>query len=372
MTLHQWLQQGEAQLAAGPHPERARRDAELLLMHVIRLERAALLVRWEEVLETREAARYAELIERRLAGEPIQYILGETEFFGLRFRVTPEVLIPRPETEHLVEKVLSLANLFGPESGPCQGATSEAAEKLLWCGKECQGTTSVVPQMQQNRGGALASPASGIPPSPSLLTPRIAPRIVDVGTGSGAIAVALAHKLPQAAITAIDLSQPALAVARENAERNGAAIRFLEGDLLAPVLGEQFEFVVSNPPYIPSSERETLSAEVREFEPELALFAGDDGLEVYRRLIPGAFSALISGGFVVLEIGYGQAPAIAELLTRSGFEKIDFVPDLQGIPRVACGQRPILHKCPESKVPGKTAAVFLSERGPERNSVRGW
>jgi len=163
---------------------------------------------------------------------------------------------------------------------------------------------------------------------------------VDIGTGSGAIAVALAHHLPHAQVTAIDLSAPALAIARENAKRNGVAIRFLEGDLLAPVSEARFDFVVSNPPYVPNADRSTLAVEVRDHEPALALFAGNDGLEVYRRLIPAAFEVLIAGGFVVLEIGYGQSSDITKLLNRSGFEQIEFVPDLQCIPRVACARRP--------------------------------
>jgi release factor glutamine methyltransferase len=150
----------------------------------------------------------------------------------------------------------------------------------------------------------------------------------------------LANKLPDAQVTAIDLSSQALKIARENARRNGASIRFLEGDLLAPVAGERFEIVVSNPPYVPSGDRATLSVEVRNHEPALALFAGEDGLEVYRRLIPAAFDVLTPCGFVALEIGFGQSPAIAALLTRSGFEQIEFSLDLQDIPRVACARRP--------------------------------
>jgi release factor glutamine methyltransferase len=280
MTLEEWLRKGEAQLRLGPHPERARRDAEALLLHVVRRERAALLARWNEVLEAEETGPYAALIERRLEGEPMQYIFGETEFYGLPFQVTRDVLIPRPETEHLVEKALEFAAGFA------------------------------------------------------------APRIVDVGAGSGAIAVALAHGLPRAIVTAIDLSSAALAVARDNAQRNGVAIRFLRGDLLAPVSGERFEIVVSNPPYVPSGDRDALAVEVREFEPSLALFAGDDGLEVYRRLIPAGFAALVPGGFLLLEIGFGQSPAIAQLLAETGFAQIEFIPDLQSIPRVACARRP--------------------------------
>jgi release factor glutamine methyltransferase len=280
--IHSLVSEGEHVLAESPHPARARQDAETLLLYILGKNRAWLIAHAEEELSGDMATRYAELLERRFRGEPIQYITGEAEFYGLPFRVTRDVLIPRPETEHSVEKALELASNF------------------------------------------------------------TAPRIVDVGTGSGAITVALAHELPDAITTAIDLSAPALAVARKNAELNGvsARIRFLLGDLLAPVAGEQFEMVVSNPPYVPGADRATLSGEVRDYEPEIALFAGDDGLEVYRRLIPASFEALIPGGFVVLEIGYGQSPAIAELLADSGFEQIEFVPDLQGIPRVACARRP--------------------------------
>jgi release factor glutamine methyltransferase len=166
-------------------------------------------------------------------------------------------------------------------------------------------------------------------------------RIVDVGTGSGAIAVALAHALPFAEVTATDISAAALDVARSNAERNGVAdrIRFLEGDLLEPAGQGLFEFVISNPPYVPHIERNTLDVEVRNFEPPQALFAGDDGLAVYRRLIPAAWNALVAGGFVVLEIGFGQQEALHALLKKEGFTEIQFTADLQGIPRVAVAQR---------------------------------
>ncbi len=236
----------------------------------------------EEEIPAAEAGRYAKLLERRYRGEPIQYITGETEFYGLDFRVTPDVLIPRPETEHLVETVLRVAASFQ------------------------------------------------------------APRIVDIGTGSGAIAIALAHHLPNAAITAIDISRSALGVARQNAEPNGVydRIRFLEGDLLAPVAGQQFEIVASNPPYVPAIDRASLAVEVRDHEPALALFAGDDGLGIYRRLIPAAFAALVPGGYLALEIGYGQSTAVGELLGDAGFDQIEFFSDLQNIPRVALAQRP--------------------------------
>jgi release factor glutamine methyltransferase len=279
-SLRHHLDLGELALKDSPHPQNARWDAELLLTHTLKKSRAWLMAHGNELLSDELFVSYTKLLERRRLGEPIQYITSETEFYGLPFRVTPDVLIPRPETEHLVEKVVELALCF----------------------------------------------------------PK--PRIVDVGTGSGAIAVALAHKLLHAQITATDICPQALAVVRENAKRNEVALRFLEGDLFAPVAGEQYEIIVSNPPYVPSADRATLSVEVREYEPGLALFAGDDGLDVYRRLIPDAFGALTPGGYLALEIGYGQSPAITELLATAGFQQIEFVPDLQNIPRVACARRP--------------------------------
>lgn len=279
MTLSEWLKKAEVRLLAGPHSERARRDAEALLLHLLNRDRAWLIAHAYDALPAEEASCYIAQIERRLSGEPIQYITGETEFYGRLFRVNPSVLIPRPETEHLIEKALALAPAFP------------------------------------------------------------APRIVDVGSGSGAIAVTLAAELPLAQISSIDISPAALAVARANAALHQVAVRFLEGDLLAPVATEQFEFVVSNPPYVPTTDRDTLSVEVRDHEPALALFADADGLSIYRRLIPAAHATLVPGGWLLLEIGYGQSEAIAALLTASGFAQISFTPDLQGIPRVAAAQK---------------------------------
>jgi release factor glutamine methyltransferase len=156
-----------------------------------------------------------------------------------------------------------------------------------------------------------------------------------VGTGSGAISVALAHKLPSALFAAIDVSGAALETARGNACRNGVEgrIRFLEGDLLGPVAGEEFDFVVSNPPYVAESDRNSLAVEVRDYEPALALFAGG-GLDIYPRLIHDVRAVLAAGGYLAMEIGYGQDSAVAGLLAESGFGQIEFTADLQGIPRV--------------------------------------
>jgi release factor glutamine methyltransferase len=282
MKLAEWLRKGEAQLHLGPHSDRARQDAETLLLHVLDKGKAWLMAHADETLAADQAAGYTGLLQRRLAGEPIQYITGQQEFYGLPFRVTGDVLIPRPETELLVENVIE------------------------WVADLAQ------------------------------------PRIVDVGTGSGAIAVALAHHLPQAAMTAIDVSAPALAVAEENAARNKVMgrIRFLHGDLLTPVIAESFDLVVSNPPYVAGADRDSLSVEVRDHEPAAALFAGDDGLAIYRRLIPAAFKVLAPGGLLALEFGYGQSEAITGLLAAAGFQRVEVFPDLQGIPRVAFAWRP--------------------------------
>ena len=286
-TVADLIAEAQDRLALGSHPERARLDAETLLLHILQqfrpdYNRAWLHAHRNTGLISRFHQRLSELVTRRVAGEPIQYITGECEFYGLPFKVTHEVLIPRPETEHLVEKVLKLSDHF---------------ER---------------------------------------------PRMVDIGTGSGAIAITLAHKLCAAEVVATDISKSALAIARENATLNHVSerIRFLQGDLLGPLAGERFEIVASNPPYVPEPDRPNLAVEVREYEPALALFAGEDGLDIYRRLIPAAHAALVPGGFLVVEIGFSQAAAIHRLLASNGFTAIDFTPDLQSILRVASAQRP--------------------------------
>jgi release factor glutamine methyltransferase len=300
-------------LSRSPHPERARQDAETLLLHVLHKSKSWLIAHSDKELAAVETVRYSEFIERRYHGEPIQYIIGEAEFYRMPFRVTPDVLIPRPETEHLIVRAMHLIPVFDNRTTPFFSFQR------------------VRPANHNGEKSRIDPHKAGWPP-----------RILDVGTGSGCIAIGIAHDWAEAEITAIDLSASALEVAHCNAERLGFTdqIRFLQGDLLTPVAGEQFELIVSNPPYVPSADRVTLSVEVRDYEPALALFAGDDGLDVYRRLIPAAFGALTPGGYLMLEIGYGQSNAIAELIARAGFVQIEFVPDLQGIPRVVCVRRP--------------------------------
>lgn len=281
MTLRELLAEAVAALRSGPHPERARLDAETLLLHLLKQNRAWFLGHGYDEAPVDMQDSFAATIARRQAGEPIQYITGEAEFFGLPFTVAPGVLIPRPETEHLVEEVIRLAGAF------------------------------------------------------------IESRIADIGTGSGAIAIALAHSLPLAHITATDLSTQALAIAKQNAVRNRVEdrIQFVEGDLLAPLAGQSFHIIASNPPYIPMADRGSLSVEVREHEPHSALFAGNDGLSIYRRLIPDTLELLVPGGWLVMEIGYGQRQAIEEMMLASGYRDPRFIADYQGIPRVALALR---------------------------------
>ena len=333
------IAEGEYSLAEGPHPERARLDAEALLLHLFRRSnpernRAWLIAHWNSPSMPKVGAEMRALVARRRVGEPIQYITGETEFYGLTFRVTPDVLIPRPETEHLVEKAIELAASF-------PAGSIQAAEEV-----DPEGGGGFNPRIKPTESSRALAPEGSLSGSSTVNLKSSAGlkavRIADVGAGSGCIAVALAHHLPQAQLTAIDLSAAALVIARQNADRNGVSsqIRFLQGDLLTPVAGEQFEIVVSNPPYVPLTDRATLAVEVRDHEPALALYAGADGLEICRRLIPSTFAALIPGGFLLLEIGHGQSQPINELLAASGFGQIEFIPDLQSIPRVACARRP--------------------------------
>jgi release factor glutamine methyltransferase len=260
---------------------RSHSDAILLLRHVLGIPHAEMYAYRERPLTALQTEAFNAQLQQRLRGVPVQYITGEQEFFGRPFHVTPDVLIPRPETEHLVEA--AIARL-------------------------------------QGLNGA---------------------RIADVGTGSGAIAVALAHSLLTAEIVALDISPAALVVAAENAKYNGVAerIRFLKSDLLAAVADEHFDAIVSNPPYIAESERNALPVEVREHEPAQALFAGRTGLEFYQRLIPAALPLLVSGGWLMMEIGHGQRDAVRSLLKVEDWDGVEFIPDLQAIPRVAVGRK---------------------------------
>lgn len=274
MRLDLALRQATERLQAGSRGD-ARLDAETLLMYALGRERAYLYAHPELELSCSDVSRYSRMLDRRIAGEPLQYITGHQQFFGLDLEVNPSVLIPRPETEHLVEAAIDLLRTI---------------------------------------------PAA---------------RLIDVGTGSGCIALALAKELPQLTIDAVDISREALAIARANAQRLGVnQITFAVSDLLEKFLneGSQFDMVVSNPPYVGESEADKLQVEVREHEPHCALFGGEQGLDIYRRLIPQAKRVLKPGGWLAMEIGFSQQSAILELLRD--WNEVRSVADLRGIPRV--------------------------------------
>jgi release factor glutamine methyltransferase len=270
-------------LTAG-HVPSPRLNAELLLMFTLNCDRAFLYAHPERELTAGEAARYESALAERARGVPAQYITGHQEFWGMDFIVTPAVLIPRPETEHLIETVLELLN------------------------------------------------------------PATALHLADVGTGSGCIALALAKELPQAEIHATDISPAALEIARANAARHqlDTRIHFHHADLLAPFAPNSFDFIVSNPPYVGESEEDQVQLEVRKFEPRTAVFAGPTGIEVIARLIPQAHAALRPGGWLILEISAAIAPHVARLLEsrEQSWDDVHIAPDLQSIPRVARARKP--------------------------------
>jgi release factor glutamine methyltransferase len=265
-----------------------RLNAELLLMFTLNCDRGYLYAHPERELVPEEATRYEAALAERARGIPTQYITGHQEFWGMDLIVTPAVLIPRPETEHLIETVLELI--------------------------------------------ATAHNGHDIPPSASL-------RIADIGTGSGCIALALAKELPEAEIHATDISPEALDVAAANAARHQleSRIQFHQGDLLAGLSGA-FDFIISNPPYVGEFEEDQVQLEVRKFEPRSAVFAGPTGVEIIAGLVPQARAALKPGGWLVFEISATIAEATKSLL--EDWNEVAITPDLQSIPRVARARTP--------------------------------
>jgi release factor glutamine methyltransferase len=280
--------------------------AELLLLHVLGRDRAWIYAHPEEIISAGDEARYFALIARRAAGEPTQYLTGKQEFWGLDFEVTPDVLIPRPETEHLIEVALD-----------------RLAVRELRAGR---------PRI--TAGDGL--------------------RIADIGTGSGCIAIALAKELPGAKFCATDISSPAIAVAQRNAARHGFSdrIRFVECGFLndvdqaavhqSPVTSHQsrlFDLIASNPPYVGRREAAALPREVREHEPEVALYGGEEGYELYAALIAQSAQRLKPGGILVLELGHDSLSAVQPLLDAANWINVGVTNDLAGIPRVIAAEK---------------------------------
>lgn len=257
--------------------DEARSEVQALLQNELGVNRAYLLAHPERVLTEQELSRYQASLQRRLQGEPLAYILGEREFYGLNFKVTPATLIPRPDTELLVELALARISTAG-----------------------C--------------------------------------RVLDLGTGSGAIALAIAHARPDAEVTAVDASEPALSVALENARNlHIHNVSFVPGDWFAALAGRRFDLIVSNPPYIAENDRHLAQGDLR-FEPASALASGSDGLDDIRRIISEAGAHLVAGGWLMLEHGYDQAEQVRALLLKAGFKNVRSDKDLAGIERVSGGQ----------------------------------
>jgi release factor glutamine methyltransferase len=271
--------------------------AELLLLHVVGQNRTWLYAHPEEVLPDERLEHFLELIARRAGGEPTQYLTGKQEFWGLEFEVTPAVLIPRPETEHVIEVALDRLAVHELRAGRPQKTIGEGL------------------------------------------------KIADIGTGCGCIAIALAKELPKADFVATDISQAALEVARRNVIRHavGDRLRLIRADLLQPSGGSPaplaFDLIASNPPYIGRREASTLTREVRDHEPEQALFGGEEGYELYGDLVAQAASHLKPGGILVLELGHDSLPAVRPLLDATNWTNVGVTNDLAGIPRVIAAER---------------------------------
>ena len=295
--------------------------AELLLMHVLGRDRAWLYAHPEEAVDPGAAERYFELIARRASGVPTQYLTGRQEFWGLEFEVTSDVLIPRPETEHVIE--VALARLGQRERND-----------LLRQGRSNLRAGARRAPVETSGGGARGEAAA--------LMYRAGLRVADVGTGSGCLAVALARELPEAVAFATDISKAALEVARRNAARHGVASRvhFLRCNLLdALECVTSLDLIVSNPPYVRRSEADLLPREVREHEPAEALFVGESGFEIYKPLIRQAEELMTAGGLLVLELGYNALETVRTLLDVPAWTNVTVTNDLAGIPRVAGAER---------------------------------
>ncbi|NHN33796.1 N5-glutamine methyltransferase family protein [Paenibacillus agricola] len=339
-------------------------SADLLLQHLLGLSRSELLLSWQEPFPEERNAKWRELLERRAAGEPVQYIIGEQEFYGLPFTVTPAVLIPRPETELLVEQIVLLGKQLWPEACgegakarrgvEARGTETRGAEARSTGagvrGVEVSGLAEEVEQHAE-RGGLDGNEAE----AKQRLEPATAGRsrllVADIGAGSGAIAVSLAVQCPQWRVVGSDISSTALAVAQANAKRHAVdgQVTFMEGDLLMPYIqrGLRLDVVVSNPPYIPEADEAGLQIEVRHYEPRSALYGGVDGLDLYRRLMEQLAMLEVLPSLVGLEVGFGQAGEVAQLLRQAGaWDEIRIVPDLAGIPRHVIGIRfPVSATC---------------------------
>lgn len=293
-TLREVLRDAERILAHHGIDE-ARLESQILVGHILNMEKVQLFLYGEKVLTEEERSAIKKALQERCMGKPVQYIIGRREFMSLDFIVNEKVLIPRPETEILVEKALE--EIRDLESGI--------------------------------RGQEFIS-------------------VLDIGTGSGAIAVSVAYYCPDCMVDAVDISTAALEVAGENAKLHGVEhrVNLITGDLFPPLSqGKKYTLILSNPPYIPSGDIRALEKKVKDFEPRLALDGGKDGLDFYRRIAAACPDYLLSNGLILLEVGLGQAPLVERILARTGiFSQIELVRDFNGIERIVIGRRKGVNK----------------------------
>ncbi len=324
------LLQWTADYLKGHGSESPRLDAEVLLAHALNCQRIELYTTFEETPKEEQRSAFRELVRRRAEGTPVAYLVGRREFYSLPFRVTPDVLIPRPETELLVIAVLDLVKEeVASEEGREERGEGRGEEQS----SKVQGSMANVQAVGDTAAGAVSADQN--PPS-SVSACGL--HIADIGTGSGIIAVCLAKHLPNCRVTAVDISPAALAVARENAEKHGVAdrIKFVESNLFAAVPADrQFDFIVSNPPYIKTAEMEELAVDVRKYEPRIALEAGPRGTEVIEPLISQAAECLRPGGYLLMEISPAIHDAVRALLEADHrLEVCPTIKDLARLPRV--------------------------------------
>ena len=296
-------------------------EARLLLGHVLGQSLTYLIAHNDEALDEKALLAFAALVARRSGGEPVAYLLGQREFFGREFAVSEAVLIPRPETELLVE--IALAKLGAGETTEETPAQQEGAGQnpARFAADALKGGRAKTALLAVADGATAAKPV----------------RLLDLGTGSGCIAVTLALECPRTQVTAIDASTAALSVAKTNAERHGAALRLLRSDWFSELKGERFDLIVANPPYIAAGDPHLAAGDLRH-EPPAALASGGDGLDALRQIIDAAPAHLESGGQLWLEHGYDQAAAVRDLLLAAGFNDIGQYRDLAGIVRVSGGR----------------------------------
>ena len=327
MTNTQTIKSALTTAAALLNNEVAALEAQLLLQHMLSVNRAWLIVHENDALQANIHAGFEALLKRRLNGEPIAYILGYREFYGLKLKVTADTLIPRPDTETLVEAALakippSPASGRGSDDAmaknPATSFRREQFAKLRTTESSYDETDSALRQNDKAWNDEL--------------------KVLDLGTGTGAIALAIAKNCPQAFITAVDASEGALKIAQENAKNLEIAnIKFVQSDWFGALQKEKFDMIVSNPPYIEQNDAHLTQGDLR-FEPTSALASGADGLDDIKRIITNAPKHLNPHGWLMLEHGYNQAARVAALLTNTGFSEIETIKDLGGNDRVTLGQ----------------------------------